>query len=107
MGPRMFEIDTNMSRLESRRLQQCHFTRAVVEPCSRGKYPPHAVVVEDTDNGQKQEQAFDRVHRIGQQRPVHIYKLVVQDTIEEQILKVCIQYALHLAVLSHLRSFRI
>jgi len=41
-----------MSRLESRRLQQCHFTRAVVEPCSRGKYP-HAVVVEDADNPQK------------------------------------------------------
>ena len=96
-----------MSRLGSHHLQQCHFTRAVVEPCSRGKYPPHAAVVEDPDNAQKQEQAFDCVHRIGQQRPVHIYKLVVQDTIEEQILRVCIWYALHLTVFSHLQSFRI
>ena len=31
------------------------------------------------------EQAFDRVHRIGQTRPVTIYKFVIRDSIEERI----------------------
>ena len=35
-----------------------------------------------------QEQAFDRVHRIGQLLPVSIYKLVVQGTVEERMIKV-------------------
>ncbi|KAI6094747.1 hypothetical protein EDD16DRAFT_1502780, partial [Pisolithus croceorrhizus] len=30
-----------------------------------------------------EEQAFDRIHWIGQLLPVNIYKLVVQDTVEE------------------------
>ena len=33
-----------------------------------------------------EDQASDRVHRIGQQRPVTIHKLVAAGTIEEQIL---------------------
>jgi SNF2 family DNA or RNA helicase len=33
-----------------------------------------------------EDQASDRAHRIGQQRPVTVYRLVVQDSIEEQIL---------------------
>ncbi|KAI6138387.1 SNF2 family N-terminal domain-containing protein [Pisolithus tinctorius] len=32
-------------------------------------------------------EAFDRVHRIGQLLPVNIYKLVVQDSVEERILE--------------------
>jgi len=34
-----------------------------------------------------EDQASDRAHRIGQERPVTIYRLVVQDSIEEQILR--------------------
>ena len=33
-----------------------------------------------------EDQASDRVHRIGQKRPVTVYRLVVKDTIEEKII---------------------
>ncbi len=33
-----------------------------------------------------EDQASDRVHRIGQKRPVTVYRLVVKDSIEEQIV---------------------
>ena len=38
-------------------------------------------------NPAAEDQAADRAHRIGQTRPVTIYRLVTKDTIEEQIIE--------------------
>ncbi len=34
-----------------------------------------------------EDQASDRAHRLGQKRPVTIYRLIMQNTIEEKILQ--------------------
>ena len=38
-------------------------------------------------NPAAEEQAVDRAHRIGQQRPVMVYRLVARDTIEEKVME--------------------
>jgi len=36
-------------------------------------------------NAAREDQATDRVHRIGQRRGVHVFKLVTEGTLEEKI----------------------
>jgi SNF2 family DNA or RNA helicase len=49
-----------------------------------------------------EEQAIARAHRIGQRRPVHVYKLVVQGSIEERMLELqARKLALTNSVLGH------
>ncbi|KAI6034780.1 SNF2 family N-terminal domain-containing protein [Pisolithus microcarpus] len=47
----------------------------------------NVILLEPWWNPAVEEQAFDRVHRIGQRLPVNIYKLVVQDSVEERMLE--------------------
>ena len=35
-------------------------------------------------------EAMDRIHRLGQRRPVHAIKLVVEDSIESRIVQVSV-----------------
>eukprot|EP00054_Salpingoeca_dolichothecata_P035663 m.5941 g.5941 ORF g.5941 m.5941 type:complete len:567 (-) comp5724_c0_seq2:168-1868(-) len=46
------------------------------------------VIIYDSDwNPQSDLQAQDRCHRIGQQKPVVIYRLIIRDTIDQRILE--------------------
>eukprot|EP00897_Mesotaenium_endlicherianum_P008187 jgi/Mesen1/7397/ME000388S06610 len=47
------------------------------------------VILHDVDfNPQVDRQAEDRCHRIGQEKPVTVYRLVAKDTVDESILKI-------------------
>ncbi|KAJ7154612.1 SNF2 family N-terminal domain-containing protein [Mycena filopes] len=47
----------------------------------------HVILVEMWWNPALEDQAFDRTHRVGQTRNVHIYKLKIADTVEDRILE--------------------
>ncbi|HWM85938.1 MAG TPA: DEAD/DEAH box helicase, partial [Kofleriaceae bacterium] len=46
----------------------------------------HVFILDPWWNPAAEDQAADRAHRIGQERPVLIYRLVAQDTVEERLL---------------------
>ncbi|MBL4632918.1 MAG: DEAD/DEAH box helicase [Kofleriaceae bacterium] len=46
----------------------------------------HVFLVDPWWNPAAEDQAADRAHRIGQDRPVMVYRLVTRDTVEERIL---------------------
>jgi SNF2 family DNA or RNA helicase len=46
----------------------------------------HVFLVDPWWNPAVEDQAADRAHRIGQDRPVMVYRLVAEDTVEERIL---------------------
>jgi SNF2 family DNA or RNA helicase len=47
----------------------------------------HVVLVDPWWNPAVEEQAIDRVYRLGQQRPVQVIRLVVRDSVEERIMQ--------------------
>ncbi len=47
----------------------------------------HVFLLDPWWNPAVEEQAADRAHRIGQDRPVMVYRLVAKDTVEERILE--------------------
>jgi SNF2 family DNA or RNA helicase len=46
----------------------------------------HVFLMDPWWNPKVEDQAADRAHRIGQERPVMVYRLVAKDTVEEGIL---------------------
>ncbi len=46
----------------------------------------HVFLLDPWWNPAVEDQAADRAHRIGQERPVVIYRLVARDTVEERLL---------------------
>lgn len=47
----------------------------------------HVIILDLWWNPTTEDQAIDRAHRIGQTRPVSVYRLTVNDTIEDRILE--------------------
>jgi len=47
----------------------------------------HVFLLDPWWNPAVEEQAADRAHRIGQDKPVFVYRLVTEDTVEERILE--------------------
>jgi len=48
----------------------------------------HVILLDMWWNPALEDQAFDRAHRLGQKKNVHIYKLKVDETVEDRILAV-------------------
>lgn len=47
----------------------------------------HVIIMDPFWNPYIEEQAIDRTHRIGQELPVHVHRLVIKDSVEDRILK--------------------
>jgi SNF2 family DNA or RNA helicase len=47
----------------------------------------HVFLVDPWWNPAVEDQAADRAHRIGQDKPVMVYRMVARDTVEERILE--------------------
>jgi SWI/SNF-related matrix-associated actin-dependent regulator of chromatin subfamily A member 5 len=47
----------------------------------------HVILYDSDYNPQIDLQAMDRAHRIGQKKEVYVYRLIVKDSVEEQIIK--------------------
>jgi SNF2 family DNA or RNA helicase len=46
----------------------------------------HVFLLDPWWNPAAEDQAADRAHRIGQERPVMVHRLVTKDTVEERVL---------------------
>lgn len=47
----------------------------------------HVILADMWWNPSVEDQAVDRTHRLGQKKEVHVYKLIVKDTVEERIIE--------------------
>ncbi|KAK6344981.1 hypothetical protein TWF718_006926 [Orbilia javanica] len=46
----------------------------------------HVIIIDPWWNPYVEEQAIDRAHRIGQERPVFVHRLIIENTVEDRIL---------------------
>lgn len=46
----------------------------------------HIIIMDPFWNPFVEEQAMDRAHRIGQVRPVHVYRVLIRETVEDRIM---------------------
>ena len=61
----------------------------------------NVVLMEPYWNSSIEQQAIDRVHRIGQKRDVHVLRMVMEDTIELWVKKIKLAKKVELSVLLH------
>ena len=47
----------------------------------------HVFLMDPWWNPAVEEQAADRAHRIGQEKPVNVFRIVSENTVEEKVLK--------------------
>ena len=47
----------------------------------------HVFIMDPWWNPAAEQQAVDRIHRIGQDKEVHVYRLVAEGTIEEKVMQ--------------------
>lgn len=47
----------------------------------------HVIIMDPFWNPFVEDQAMDRAHRIGQQREVHVYRILIQNTVESRIME--------------------
>jgi len=47
----------------------------------------HVILIDPWWNPSTEDQAIDRVHRLGQTRPVHVFRFVCADSVEERLLQ--------------------
>lgn len=52
----------------------------------------HVILLDLWWNPTTEDQAIDRAHRIGQTRPVSVYRLTVKETVEDRILALQVTY---------------
>jgi len=67
----------------------------------------HVIITDPWWNPFMEDQAIGRAHRIGQTRPITVYRLVVKGTIEEFVLKRWVRSTLLFPTILFLKSWAI
>ncbi|CAL1709544.1 unnamed protein product [Somion occarium] len=96
-GIRYVRYDGSMNKLERdvvlEKIKKSRSTRLILISFKAGSTGlnltccNNVILVDLWWNPALEDQAFDRAHRLGQTRNVHIYKLSIPDTVEERILE--------------------
>lgn len=59
----------------------------------------HVILLDLWWNPTTEDQAIDRAHRIGQTRPVTVSRLTIQDTVEDRILALQVNFSTKLYII--------